>query len=108
MNQEGLPLHPFYPKDVLLSGDIYLPNTWPVSSLILTFAALWTLVLGLTLFVSFTIHPGLKDKDRALILWFVLSTSPNLSQQDFHSDPIDQAARFTSSLKATFCTTTRA
>jgi len=68
-------VHPFYPQDVVLSGGTYIANDWDVTSLIVTFAGLWALVLGPTLAVVRKSNPGLKVLDQGLILWFVLSGS---------------------------------
>ncbi|KAM3085187.1 hypothetical protein ACMFMG_003616 [Clarireedia jacksonii] len=66
--------HPFYPLDVKLSGG-YVENDWSVSSLIVAFGALWTLVLGVTLVAVRRINHGLSAIDQGLVLWFVLTGS---------------------------------
>jgi len=70
-------VHPFYPQDIQLSGGTYIANAWDVTFLIVTFASLWALVLGTTLAIVRKSNPALTVLDQGLILWFVLSTSPN-------------------------------
>jgi len=65
--------HPYYPKEAILSGEIFTPNTWSVFRLISTFAACWTFILLTTLIVVRRVYPQLKISDQALTLWFVLS-----------------------------------
>jgi cholestenol delta-isomerase len=67
------PRHPYYPEGILLSGNDYIANDWNVASLILAFAAGWTLILAVTLLIVRKVNPNLKGSDQGLVLWFVLS-----------------------------------
>ena len=63
--------HPFYPLGVEIVG--YLANRWSVSTLLGTFLAISSLILGLTwALVSWT-SPKLRRFDKLTLLWFILS-----------------------------------
>lgn len=67
------PSHPYYPKSALLSGNIFVANTWTVPDLILTFAAACTLLLVTTLLIVRHVKPTMKHSDQWKVLWFILS-----------------------------------
>lgn len=69
------PPHPYYPPGIPLSGGVFLPNAWSVSSLVQTFAAGLTLLLLLAFLAARASNPHLSRTDRVLVLWFVLSES---------------------------------
>jgi cholestenol delta-isomerase len=68
-----IPSHPYYPEGVLLSGNIFVENTWSVPKLILTFATACTLLLAMTLVATRYTNPTLKLSDQWKVLWFILS-----------------------------------
>ncbi|KAF2141287.1 uncharacterized protein K452DRAFT_251086 [Aplosporella prunicola CBS 121167] len=63
--------HPFYPPDLELVG--YVENTLGVGSLLLGFATLTSVILGLALLFSRRWRPSISGIDQFLVLWFVLS-----------------------------------
>ncbi|EEP82219.1 conserved hypothetical protein [Uncinocarpus reesii 1704] len=68
--------HPYYPVEAQLVG--YLANKWSVPLLVGGFAVSWGLILLVTLAVVSYVRPNLSKKDKAAVLWFVLSGSIHL------------------------------
>ncbi|KAF4624860.1 hypothetical protein G7Y89_g13309 [Cudoniella acicularis] len=64
--------HPYFPEGLLLSGGIYVPNTFGAISLVIAFAGGCFFILGTALIVANWVNPNLKTSDRGLILWFTL------------------------------------
>ena len=73
LNSSKLPqaLHPFYPLEANIVG--YLANQWSVTTLLRIFAGGWVVILGATFALLRRHNPGLPSRDKATILWFVLS-----------------------------------
>ncbi|KAK3168701.1 hypothetical protein OEA41_005149 [Lepraria neglecta] len=69
-NSSQLP-HPFYPLEANIVG--YLANKWSVSTLLGIFIGGWVVILGTTLALVRRHNPTLPSKEKATILWFVLS-----------------------------------
>lgn len=63
--------HPFYPINVAIFG--YLANRWSVSTLLGTFLAAASLILGFTWVLVSWISPKLRRVDKITLLWFILS-----------------------------------
>lgn len=74
LNNTNLPqaIHPFYPLEADIVG--YLANKWSVPTLLGIFAGGWVVILGITLALVRSHNPSLPSRDKATILWFVLST----------------------------------
>ena len=74
VNSTNLPqaLHPFYPLEANIVG--YLANRWSVWTLLGIFAGGWVVILGITLALVRSHNPTLPSREKATILWFVLST----------------------------------
>jgi len=66
-------VHPYFPENIILSGNNFVKNDWDVVTLILVFAGGWALILGMTLSAMRRLNRSLKVLDQALVLWFVLS-----------------------------------
>lgn len=64
-------IHPFYPLEANIVG--YLANQWSASTLLGIFAGGWVVILGITLALVRSHNPHLPSRDKAIILWFVLS-----------------------------------
>ena len=73
LNATNLPqaVHPFYPLEANIVG--YLANRWSVPTLLGIFAAGWVVILGITLALVRSHNPNLPSREKATILWFVLS-----------------------------------
>lgn len=73
-NSTALPqaIHPFYPLEANIVG--YLANKWSVTTLLGIFAGGWLVILGATLALVRSHNPDLPLREKATILWFVLST----------------------------------
>ena len=73
LNATNLPqaVHPFYPLEANIVG--YLANRWSVPTLLGIFAAGWVVILGITLALVRSHNPKLPSREKATILWFVLS-----------------------------------
>ena len=69
-NSSQLP-HPFYPLEANIVG--YLANKWSVPTLLGIFAAGWVVILGATIALVRRHNPTLPAREKATILWFVLS-----------------------------------
>jgi cholestenol delta-isomerase len=67
-----LPLHPYFPLGILLSGTEFVPNTFGTLALVAVFAIGCAVILGSALLIAIRINPGLKRSDRLLVIWFVL------------------------------------
>ena len=52
----------------------YLANRWSVTTLLGIFAGGWVVILGATLLLVHSHNPNLPSREKATILWFVLST----------------------------------
>ena len=65
-------IHPFYPLEAKIVG--YLANQWSVTTLLGIFAGGWLVILGATLVLVRSHNPDLPSREKATILWFVLST----------------------------------
>lgn len=63
--------HPFYPIEANIVG--YLANKWSVLTLLTSFAGGWAVILGSTWALVRRHNPNLPGRDKATILWFVLS-----------------------------------
>ena len=66
------PVHPFYPLEANIVG--YLANKWSVPTLLGIFAGGWVVILGITFALVRRHNPTLPSREKATILWFVLST----------------------------------
>lgn len=84
LHDGGAASHPYYPLDLTLSGNVYLPNTLPVSALIQSFGGVVAALLLLTLFIARKVRPDLNLTDQALVLWFVMSKQTELSYNLHH------------------------
>ena len=71
------PPHPFYPVEANIVG--YLANEATVPQLLGTFGAGCIVVLGCTLALVKGHNPNLPAKDKAAVLWNVLSRLANSS-----------------------------
>ena len=73
LNATNLPqaVHPFYPLEANIVG--YLANRWSVPTLLGIFAGGWVVILGITLALVRSHNPNLPSREKATILWFVLS-----------------------------------
>ena len=80
LNSTKLPqaIHPFYPLEANIVG--YLANRWSVSTLLGIFAGGWVVILSATLALVRSHNPHLPSRDKATILWFVLSTCTSTSK----------------------------
>jgi cholestenol Delta-isomerase len=67
------PSHPYHPTGIALSGDLFVPNSSSVSSLVQSFAGVVGALLLLTHLVARRARPDLSFSDQALVLWFVMS-----------------------------------
>ena len=65
-------IHPFYPLEANIVG--YLANQWSVTKLLGIFAGGLLVILSATLALVRSHNPDLPSRDKATILWFVLST----------------------------------
>ncbi|KAF2396469.1 EBDP4, emopamil-binding protein [Trichodelitschia bisporula] len=63
--------HPYYPPSTLLPN--YVPNSWHFLTLLGTFAAGCTAVLGVAGLGARSLRPDLRGSELATVLWFVLS-----------------------------------
>lgn len=70
-NATSIVPHPFYPLEAKIVG--YLANEWSVPTLLGLFAAGWVAILGVTLLLVRQHNPDLPSREKATILWFVLS-----------------------------------
>ena len=68
------PPHPFYPVEANIIG--YLANEYSALELVGMFALGCVLILGSTLFLLNTWNPRLEGKEKASVIWFILSESP--------------------------------
>ncbi|KAK4697641.1 cholestenol Delta-isomerase, partial [Lecanoromycetidae sp. Uapishka_2] len=71
LNATKAAVHPFYPLGADIVG--YIANKWSVPTLLGVFAAGWVVILGGTLAMVRRHNPGLPGRDKATLLWFVLS-----------------------------------
>lgn len=62
-----------FPVEAEIVG--YLANSWSVLTLLGMFAAGWAVILGATKLLVERHNPTLRFRDKAAILWFVLSRS---------------------------------
>lgn len=78
LNSTSLPqaIHPFYPLEANIVG--YLANRWSVPTLLGIFAGGWVVILGITLALVRSHNPNLPSRDKATILWFVLTGTIHL------------------------------
>ena len=67
--------HPFYPVEANIVG--YLANEATVLQLLGTFGAGCVVVLGITMALVKGHNPNLPAKEKAAVLWNVLSRLPN-------------------------------
>ncbi len=65
-------IHPYYPQDVGLSGNIFAENHCAVATLITVFATGLSVLLGSVLLGVRRVNRNLCIVDIALILWFVM------------------------------------
>jgi len=77
LNVTKVAVHPFYPIEANIVG--YLANKWSVPTLLGIFAGGWVVILGATLAMVRRHNPTLPGREKATILWFVLSESTTLS-----------------------------
>ncbi len=101
------PPHPFYPIGVEIVG--YLANRWSVPALLGIFLGGWLVILALTWASVSWFLPRLRQADKLIILWFILSEARSMheihSPTDHHSQKAEQS---TSSSRAILPSTTRA
>ncbi|MCJ1424824.1 hypothetical protein MMC29_002712 [Sticta canariensis] len=71
-----LPPHPFYPIEANIVG--YLANELSVLSLLGVFGSGCVVILGLTLALVMRQNPTLPPREKAIVLWFVLSGTIHL------------------------------
>lgn len=71
--------HPYYPLGADIVG--YSPNQTPVLELLVKASGGCAVLLGLTFAVASYVRPTLRMADRIAILWFVLCTTPSMSEQ---------------------------
>ncbi|KAE8443803.1 hypothetical protein EG329_001310 [Mollisiaceae sp. DMI_Dod_QoI] len=76
-------IHPYYPQDVGLSGNIFAENHWAVATLITVFATGLSVLLGSVLLGVRRVNRNLCIVDIALILWFVMSGTIHLFFEGF-------------------------
>jgi hypothetical protein len=67
-----LPLHPYFPLGIALSGSDFVPNTFGTLALVGVFGIGCFLILGSALLIAIRANPDLKSSDRLLVIWFVL------------------------------------
>ena len=77
-NVTKVAVHPFYPIEANIVG--YLANEWSVPTLLGIFAGGWVVILGATLAMVRRHNPALPGREKAAILWFVLSEWTTLSR----------------------------
>lgn len=65
------PSNPFYPIGVEVVG--YLANKWSVPALLGIFLGGWVVILGVSWFSVGWISPKLRQMDKLVVLWFILS-----------------------------------
>lgn len=70
------PPHPFYPVEANIVG--YLANEWSMLQLLAAFGSGCAVILGLTLAAVMRHNPTLPPREKATILWFVLSGTIHL------------------------------
>ena len=74
------PPHPFYPIEIEIVG--YLANDWSVPALLGFFAAGWVVILSVTLAVVKRFNPYIPSREKAVIMWFILSMSNKAEGRD--------------------------
>ena len=72
------PPHPFYPLGVEIVG--YLANKWSVSALLGIFLGGWVVILGVTWVLVALFSPRLRQMDKLVILWFILSKFDSIQE----------------------------
>ncbi|KIX07311.1 uncharacterized protein Z518_01964 [Rhinocladiella mackenziei CBS 650.93] len=70
------PLHPFYPSEIEIVN--FIANDMTVLQLLAAFGSGCAVILSATWFLVSTVAPGLKAKDRIMVLWFCLTGSIHL------------------------------
>lgn len=74
---EITPLHPFYPLGVEIKN--YVANDRDVLGMLTIFLGSWAVILSITWVITGWLNPRMKNKDKAVLNWFVLSMGHDCS-----------------------------